>query len=90
VIRADLSRGDECATLVNEAARSLGRLDVLINMASVYSSVPFDRSDERSWDSVIDVDLKAAFLCARAAVPYMRACGGGRIINFADWIAASG
>jgi NAD(P)-dependent dehydrogenase (short-subunit alcohol dehydrogenase family) len=90
VLRADLSRAEDCATLVNDAARALGRLDVLINMASVYAAVPYDQLDERQWDAVIDVDLKAAFLCARAAVPHLRAAGGGRIINFADWIAASG
>jgi 3-oxoacyl-[acyl-carrier protein] reductase len=59
-------------------------------MASVYSSVTLDATDDRVWNSVVDVDLKAAFLCARAAVPYMRTAGGGRIINFTDWVAASG
>jgi NAD(P)-dependent dehydrogenase (short-subunit alcohol dehydrogenase family) len=90
VLHADVSRAEDCATLVNEAARQLGRLDVLINMASVYSAVPFEELDERRWDASIDVDLKAAFLCAIAAVPHFRAAGGGRIINFADWVAASG
>lgn len=88
-IKADLSSATECQRLVDEAAAKLGRLDVLINMASVYSAVPLDRTDEAIWDTVIDVDLKAAFLCARAAVPHLRAAGGGRIVNFADWIAAS-
>jgi NAD(P)-dependent dehydrogenase (short-subunit alcohol dehydrogenase family) len=90
LIRADLSDGAACARLVDEAAASLGRLDVLVNMASVYSATPFDETDERVWDSVVNVDLKAAFLCARAAVPHLRAAGGGRIINFSDWIAVSG
>ena len=90
VFQADLTRGEECAALVNQAAAALGRLDVLVNMASVYTAVPFEETDERIWDSVIDVDLKASFLCARAAVPHMRTLGGGRIVNFADWIAASG
>ena len=90
VLHADVSRAEDCATLVNEAARQLGRLDVLINMASVYSAVPFEELDERRWDASIDVDLKAAFLCAITAVPHFRAAGGGRIINFADWVAASG
>jgi NAD(P)-dependent dehydrogenase (short-subunit alcohol dehydrogenase family) len=89
VIQADLSRGDECARLADAAARDLGRLDVLVNMASVYASVPFDETDERLWDAVVDVDLKASFLCARAAVPHMRRHGGGRIVNFTDWVAAS-
>lgn len=90
VLQADLSRGEACATLVDAAAAALGRLDVLLNMASVYASVPFDRTNETVWDAVVDVDLKASFLCARAAVPHMRAAGGGRIINFSDWVAASG
>jgi NAD(P)-dependent dehydrogenase (short-subunit alcohol dehydrogenase family) len=38
----------------------------------------------------MDVDLRAAFLCAHAAAPQMRAHGGGRIINFSDWVARSG
>ena len=90
VYQADLSRGDAAAALVDRAAAELGRLDVLVNMASVYVSVPFEDTTERVWDSVVDVDLKAAFLCARAAVPYMRAAGAGWIINFSDWVARSG
>ncbi len=90
IIRADVSKGDECHRLVEQAAASLGRLDVLVNMASVYTSVPFDDTAESHWDAVVDVDLKAAFLCARAAVPHMRRAGGGRIVNFSDWVAVSG
>jgi NAD(P)-dependent dehydrogenase (short-subunit alcohol dehydrogenase family) len=90
VIRADLSDAAACLRLVNEAAAALGRLDILINMASVYTERPFDETDEAMWDAVIDIDLKASFLCARAAVPHMRAAGGGRIINFSDWVAVSG
>jgi NAD(P)-dependent dehydrogenase (short-subunit alcohol dehydrogenase family) len=90
VIRADLSDAGACLRLVNDAAAALGRLDILINMASVYTERPFDETDEAMWDAVIDIDLKASFLCARAAVPHMRAAGGGRIINFSDWVAVSG
>jgi NAD(P)-dependent dehydrogenase (short-subunit alcohol dehydrogenase family) len=89
-LQADLSRADECASLVSRAVDALGRLDVLINMASVYSAVDLDATGEREWDRVIDVDLKASFLCAKAALPHLRANDGGRIINFSDWIAASG
>jgi NAD(P)-dependent dehydrogenase (short-subunit alcohol dehydrogenase family) len=89
-VQVDLTDAVACARLVDTVATSLGRLDILINMASVYSVVPFDQTDDRRWDSVLDVDLKAAFLCARAAVPHMRSSGGGRIVNFSDWIAASG
>ena len=90
IYQADLSVAAEAQTLIDKAAAGLTRLDVLINMASVYSQLPFEQTDERAWDSVIDVDLKAAFLCARAAVPHMRRQGRGRIINFSDWVARSG
>jgi len=90
IVRANLSNPDDCRALVDETASTLGRLDVLINMASVYAAVPFDDIDEATWNRVVDVDLRGAFLCARAAVPHMRKQGGGRIVNFSDWVAASG
>jgi NAD(P)-dependent dehydrogenase (short-subunit alcohol dehydrogenase family) len=90
IVRANLSNPDDCRALVDDAAGTLGRLDVLVNMASVYSSVPFDETDHTAWSRVVDVDLRAAFLCAHAAVPHMRKQGGGRIVNFADWTPASG
>lgn len=89
-IQADLSRGDQCRALVDEAARQLGRIDVLVNMASLYAPTPFEHLDEAQWDRGLAVDLKAAFLCASAVVPHMRAAQGGRIVNVADWLPASG
>jgi NAD(P)-dependent dehydrogenase (short-subunit alcohol dehydrogenase family) len=59
-------------------------------MASVYTSEPFDAMTEASWDRNLGINLKAAFLCSYAAARVMRANGGGRIINFADWLAGSG
>jgi NAD(P)-dependent dehydrogenase (short-subunit alcohol dehydrogenase family) len=88
--QADLSNPDACADLVARVAAEFGRLDILINMASVYRARPFDQLTAAEWDSVVNVDLRAAFLCAHAAVPHMRKQGGGRIINFSDWIARSG
>jgi NAD(P)-dependent dehydrogenase (short-subunit alcohol dehydrogenase family) len=90
IASANLANPDDCRALVDGAAAAFGRLDVLVNMASVYSAVSVDDLDEHAWDRVVNVDLRAAFLCARAAIPHMRRAGGGRIINFADWIAASG
>src|SRR5205085_10129486 len=72
------------------AVAALGRLDILINMASVYVQRPFNELTAADWNAVLDVDLRGAFLCARAAVPHMRKQGGGRIVNFSDWIARSG
>lgn len=90
IAAADLGSPSECRALVDGTAAKFGRLDVLINMASVYTAVAFDDTDEQVWHAAMDIDLRAAFLCAKAAVPHMRRAGAGRIINFSDWVAASG
>jgi NAD(P)-dependent dehydrogenase (short-subunit alcohol dehydrogenase family) len=89
-IGADLRDPSACARAVNETAAALGRLDILVNMASVYRSKPFDELTEHDWHQQFRVDLDATWFCSRAAVPHMRQQGGGRIINFADWVARSG
>jgi len=89
-IEADVADPAACAGLVAAVDREFGRLDVLVNMASIYKSVPFDQMDVETWERQLAVDLRSAFLCALAAVPVMRRSGGGRIINFSDWLAASG
>lgn len=87
---ADVGKIDDCARLIATTVAELGRLDVLVNMASIYGSVPFDEMTDADWQRNMDVNLRSAYLCARAAVPHMRRQGGGRIINFADWLAKSG
>ena len=90
VVQADLREPEACAALVAAVARTMGRLDILINMASVYAERPFDQVRAADWNAGLDVDLRGAFFCAQAAVPYMRAQGGGRIVNLTDWSAKSG
>jgi NAD(P)-dependent dehydrogenase (short-subunit alcohol dehydrogenase family) len=87
---ADLSQPAAAATLVQSVADTFGRLDILINMASMYVKKPFADLTVADWDANINIDLRAAFLCAHAAAPHMRAHGGGRIVNFSDWVARSG
>ena len=89
-IQADLSDASACRRLVDAAVGALGRLDVLINMASVYVATPYDALTDADWDAAINVDLRASHLCTQAAVPHMRRQGGGRVINFSDWISSSG
>ena len=89
-LRADLADPLDCSATVNEVAATFGRLDIVVNMASIYREVPFDQLDAGHWDRQLDVDLRAAFLVSMAAVPHMRTAGGGRIVNFTDWVAASG
>jgi NAD(P)-dependent dehydrogenase (short-subunit alcohol dehydrogenase family) len=90
VIQADLGVADRCRAAVDEAAAALGRLDVLVNMASLYERKDYNALTEEDWDRALAVDLRASHLCTQAAVPHMKRHGGGRVVNFADWVAASG
>jgi NAD(P)-dependent dehydrogenase (short-subunit alcohol dehydrogenase family) len=65
-------------------------LDILVNMASLYAPKPIDEVTVQDWDAQLNIDVRSAWLCARAAVPHMRRLRGGRIINFSDWVARSG
>ena len=90
IFKADLSKPEQAAALVDAAAAELGRLDILINMASVYVQRPFADLTVADWSACLDVDLRGAFLCSHAAVPHLRRQRGGRIICFSDWVARSG
>jgi NAD(P)-dependent dehydrogenase (short-subunit alcohol dehydrogenase family) len=90
VIAADVGEAADCARLIDAVVADLGRVDVLVNMASIYQETPFDGMTLQDWQRNIDINLRSVFLCAKAAVPHMRQQGGGRIINFADWLARSG
>jgi len=90
LVRADLIQPESCDRIIDETVNALGRLDVLVNMASLYVRKPLDELTVEDWDNQLAVDARAAWLCARAAVPHMRRARGGRIINFGDWVARSG
>ena len=89
-VHADVSDPASCQAMVGAVEQEFGRLDVLVNMASIYERVPFDDLDARHWMRQLGVDLNGSFFTSIAAAPLMRRTGGGRIINFADWVAASG
>jgi NAD(P)-dependent dehydrogenase (short-subunit alcohol dehydrogenase family) len=90
VVHADVTEPADAAALAETVSRTLGRINVLVNMASMYRSVPFDELTPEAWDAQLAVDLRGSFLCAKAVVPILRKQGGGRIINFTDWVAPSG
>jgi NAD(P)-dependent dehydrogenase (short-subunit alcohol dehydrogenase family) len=89
-VQADVTSEDACVEAVSATVRELGRIDILINMASLYVAKPLDQLTAADWDRQMSVDLRASYLFSHAVAPVMRKTGGGRIINFADWIVASG
>src|SRR6188508_3158675 len=60
-VQADVTDAASCRALIESVVASLGRLDVLINMASVYRERPFDELRAEDWDAQLQVDLRATF-----------------------------
>jgi NAD(P)-dependent dehydrogenase (short-subunit alcohol dehydrogenase family) len=90
VVQADLQQPDACRRAVEQTAAEFGRLDILLNMASIYRGKAIDDLTVDDWDMQLAIDLRAAWLCAQAAIPHMRRAKGGRIVSFSDWVARSG
>jgi NAD(P)-dependent dehydrogenase (short-subunit alcohol dehydrogenase family) len=82
--QADVSQSDQVNAMVEAAIERFGRLDVLVNSASVWQRTPWEELTEEVWDAKVDVDLKGAFLCAKAAAPYLAMHGDGAIVNIVD------
>ncbi|MFW6078889.1 MAG: SDR family NAD(P)-dependent oxidoreductase [Gemmatimonadota bacterium] len=83
-VHADVSLKPEVQRLVRRTAEALGRLDIVVNNASLFESAPFLAIDEDEWDRVLAVNLKGPFLITQAATPLLRRDGGGVIVNIAD------
>jgi 3-hydroxybutyrate dehydrogenase len=83
-VRADLSVPDAADGLVAQAQRALKAPDILVNNAGLQFTSPIDRFPTERWQSIIAVNLSAAFYTMRAAVPLMRAARWGRIVNIAS------
>jgi NAD(P)-dependent dehydrogenase (short-subunit alcohol dehydrogenase family) len=81
---ADLSRRSEVPRVVEAAIQAFGRIDILVNSASVFYRTPFDELTDGDWDEALAVNLTAPFLLARAAGQVMRRQGRGKIVNLAD------
>lgn len=85
---------------VDDGVAQLGRLDIVSANAGIFSNAPSDELTEEQWDEMIDINLKGVWLTAKAAIPHLRAAGGGSIIitsstaglkgtaNFVHYVAA--
>lgn len=80
-VQGDLSVAGECERVVDEAAEALGGLDTLVNNAGVTKELDFLDTDEATYDTVFDLNIKGYFFCAKRAVPIMLESGGGSIVN---------
>jgi NAD(P)-dependent dehydrogenase (short-subunit alcohol dehydrogenase family) len=92
-VAADLALPEACAAVVKAAVQAYGRLDVLFNNAGVGTMVVGGTVESiplKLWDLAQDVNVRAMYLISQAAIPHLRAAGGGAIVNTASVSAFRG
>ncbi len=83
---------DEAAVqkLVADVEKDLGTIDILVNNAGIIKRVPMHEMDVKDFRQVIDIDLTAPFIVAKAVIPGMMKKGGGKIINICSMMSELG
>lgn len=87
---ADLSNPEAVATLIEEAEKILGQLDILVNNAGLTRDTLAIRMKDEDWDAVMNVNLRASFILARAALKGMMKRRQGRIISISSIVGTTG
>ena len=84
-VRADVRDATSVEAAMRRAAEELGGvLDILVNNAGVVRDGRLETMSDEDWDTVLDIDLRGYFVCARAALPHLRSRGWGRIVNISS------
>ncbi|ALV31162.1 SDR family oxidoreductase [Streptomyces sp. CdTB01] len=88
-LAADLDGSAEASRDLAERAREVldGRIDILVNNAGIYPAPSTPATDEKTFDQVYGVNVKAPFFLTAAVAPAMAEAGGGVIVNLGSWIA---
>jgi 3-oxoacyl-[acyl-carrier protein] reductase len=89
-VGADLAVAAQAGTLVQDAAQALGGIDIVVNNAGVTRDGLALRMSDEAWDTVIQVDLSAAFRVSRAALRLMLRNRYGRIVNVSSVSGVNG
>jgi 3-oxoacyl-[acyl-carrier protein] reductase len=92
-VRLDVTDAASASAMVEAARRAFGGVHALVNNAALYGSLHggrFDEIAETEWDAAMAVNVKGIWNCCKAAVPAMRAAGGGSIVNMASLAATYG
>jgi 3-oxoacyl-[acyl-carrier protein] reductase len=91
-IALDLTEGEAVNAAFTRIHEAHGSLDFLVNNAGVVRDKRFLSMTEQDWDLVVDTNLRAQFLCCKAALPLMLEKGFGRIVNMSSraWLGGFG
>lgn len=82
-LQADVTKPQQAQSLVENAATELGGLSVVVNNVGNYLEKPTSQTSIEEWHQMLDSNLNATFYVTQAAIPYLKAAGWGRIVNFA-------
>jgi NAD(P)-dependent dehydrogenase (short-subunit alcohol dehydrogenase family) len=80
-LEQDVTTKDAPANIVNACIAAFGGLDILVNNAGIAIGAQFEDTTDEQWDRILGINVTAIFRVSKAAVPHLRARGGGRIIN---------
>lgn len=86
-IAADVTQSEQVDALVQRGIEAFGQLDILVNNAGGSGNTGIEQIEDVSdmwWDTVVDANLKSAFLCCRTVAPHMKARQQGSIVNFSS------
>ena len=83
-VATDVTREADVQAMIDAAVARFGALDVLVNNAGIGRFVPFDELLPADWDAIFAVNLRAAYLGCRHALPHLRRTGRGVILNVAS------
>ena len=89
-VAGDVSSTDDANNLISSAVDSFGQVDILVNNAGITSDGLLLRMKDEAWDAVLDINLKGAFICTRAAAKVMTKKRYGRIINISSVVGEMG
>ena len=92
-VQADVAKDADCRALVEQAVKTYGRVDLLVNCAGTTEFIPFpelEQATDEVWQRLYQVNVIGPFHCARAVKEAMLASGGGQIINVSSVAAQLG
>ncbi|MEO4053676.1 SDR family oxidoreductase [Solibacillus sp. CAU 1738] len=81
IVPADMAKEKDCKELINKTIEHFGRIDILVNNAGTSAAHSFEQVNSELWQSDLDLKLLGAIHCSKAAIPHLKAVGGGSIIN---------
>lgn len=93
VIGADITKAETGARVVAACRDAFGRVDILVNNAALYASLPvarYDEIDPDTWDDVMAVNVTGTYAMIRAVAPAMEAAGAGKIVNITSGTVKKG